>query len=150
MVKGQKEFGDFVTKSGLQVKDNCKRIISEFTLVENSLCSIPSNENALIEAISTKSIKLDEKLSKELGLVVKEEPKAEPKAEVVPEPKTEVKEEPKVAPVAPKVEPPIVLKPDKAIEEETYKPTFVILRAGDYVPKPEEIKSYKSGKIITI
>lgn len=77
-IKGQKEFNEFCTKTGLQVSDTCTRIITDFTLVEDSLCSIPSNQNALIEAISTKSINLDEKLSKELGLkivevVVKEE-----------------------------------------------------------------------------
>jgi phage head maturation protease len=154
LIRGQKEFDDFVRTKGLQITNSCNRIITKFVLMENSLVPLPSNTGSLMQAISTKSISVSDKLMKEMELVVKEEPKAEPKvepkAEVAPEPKTEVKEEPKVAPVAPKVEPPIVLKPDKAIEEETYKPTFVILRAGDYVPKPEEIKSYKSGKIITI
>jgi len=170
ILKGTKDFSDFITKSGIRASGNCNRIITDFILVENSLCSIPSNENALIEAISTKSINLDDKLSKELGMdkvevkevkeavaeVVAEVPATEPVKEAVEAVAEPVKEEAKVEakvevitePV--KVEQPISEKPPLSILEETYKPSFVILRAGDYIPSEDLIKQYKSGKIIQL
>lgn len=242
VIKGNKDFSEFVNKTGIQVAETCNRIITEFVLVENSLCSIPSNENALIEAISTKSIHLEDKLSKELGLkvvevIVKEEDYGE-LIELKPFPnehaarqespdkyirfrrqndkfgpgidaifgitsdgkvelqsirfsadkytveearkwleahghKTNiepasgksseaviVKEEPvtpEVKPVEtpvivvePKVEVPLIVKPDLAATEEVFKPVFRIIRAGDYIPTTEDVKAYKNGKVLTV
>jgi len=71
LIKGTKEFNEFITKNLNGISNNiqdCIRIITSFDLYENSLVSIPSNENALIEAVSAKSLKISDKLQKELGI----------------------------------------------------------------------------------
>uniref|UniRef100_A0A6M3KSJ8 Putative prohead protease n=1 Tax=viral metagenome TaxID=1070528 RepID=A0A6M3KSJ8_9ZZZZ len=67
-MKNTKGFNEFIKKSGMQIAENCNRIVKEFTLFETSFCAIPTNSNALAMAISTKSIDIDKKLQKELGL----------------------------------------------------------------------------------
>jgi hypothetical protein len=153
VIKGSREFNEFVTKTGLAVGEGCNRIITDFILVENSLCSIPSNENALIEAVSSKSIHLDDKLSKELGLKdieIKDIPPV-PAAIPIPvildapiiEPKIETPKAPEVVVTPPVIEPKIeVIAP--------IKPIFTVVREGGYVPSKEDVKSFSDGKIILI
>lgn len=138
-VRGQKEFSEFLTKKELNVSDNCNRIISKFVLLENSFVPLPSNTEALMQAVSTKSIKLSDKMAKEMELdkVEIKEVKEEPKKEEVKEPViVEVKE-----PVKEQVkEPP----------KEPVKPVFVVIRDGDFVASKEDVKSFVSGKVITV
>jgi len=149
VLKGQKEFAEFCQKTGLVVDAACNRIITEFVLVEDSLCSIPSNENALVEAVSTKSIHLDEKLTKELGIKVVDAPAiiapiVEPVKTIIAAPVVEpviVPEKPIVEPVKTIVEP---------IAEIIVPPIFTLIRDGDYQPTSEDVKQYRSGKIVTV
>ena len=68
LVKGTRQFSDFVAKNRLKIADTCKRIVTEFTLIENSIVPLPANPNALIYAVATKHLHLDNKLEKELGV----------------------------------------------------------------------------------
>jgi len=103
---GTEEFKRFVKENKIKVNNTCRRIISKFELLESSIVSIPANPEALMQAISAKSITLSEDTIKELDLpkvVVIEkivEPEAPKAVEVVIEaPKaisediSEVKEE---------------------------------------------------------
>lgn len=73
LIAGTREFSEFVAKNLGSIDSKVQRIISEFILVEDSLCSIPSNSEALVSAISTKSICVSDKLCKDMDL-----PKVEP------------------------------------------------------------------------
>ena len=144
---GNEDFKDYCKKN--TVDKNCKRIITKWTLLENSIVNIPSNEDALIQAISSKSIELSDKTIKELEIKVVEEV-------VVPAP-VKVPEEIPVIVVEPKIEvkPEVVKPPDKA--------KFTVVRDGDYVlpeilrqdiikDRKEEItrisKDLRKGKIV--
>ena len=72
LVAGSKECKEFCKKSMIDLPQNCKRVITEWMLLENSMVCIPSNADALVQAVSAKSIVLDEKLQKELGIEQKE------------------------------------------------------------------------------
>lgn len=88
LIRGTKEFNSFIQTKALNIANNCKRIVSEFILMENSLVSIPSNSGALIQAISTKSIDISDKMKKDLGISSKDienVEKIEEKAENVEE-----------------------------------------------------------------
>jgi len=68
LARGSKEYKDFCAASGLVPSERCKRIISKWTLLENSMVCIPSNPEALVQAVSTKAIHLDDRMLKELGV----------------------------------------------------------------------------------
>ena len=57
--KGSKDFESFIKNTGMKVSDKVQRIISKFTLIESSLVAIPSNDNALVQSVSIKSIFLN-------------------------------------------------------------------------------------------
>ena len=59
LVRGTKEYKDFCVAKGIQVSDACKRIISDWTMIENSMVCIPSNQDALVHAVSAKSFLKD-------------------------------------------------------------------------------------------
>lgn len=61
VAKGTEAFKKFATENSIKVTDACKRIITDFELVESSICSIPCNPSALMQAISAKSINLGDK-----------------------------------------------------------------------------------------
>ena len=156
VIRGSKEFAKFIISSGIKVDESCNRIITEFTLFENSLCSVPKDMNTLIEAVSTKSLVLGDKLTKELGLknieikdippvaipVKVEVPIVVPPPPIV-EPKIETKPEPVVAPV-------IVVPPVVEPKIEPVKPIFTVIRDGDYIPSLADVKSFLDGRIITL
>ena len=129
LLKGTKAFNDFVEKTKIDAT-NCKRIITNWMLLENSLVSIPSNQSALIQAIATKSIVLDEKLTKELGIETVA-PVVEPKVEIV-EPIVEAKIEPIIEKVEPIVEPVLPVR------------MWNVIRVCGYVTTPKELKEFKS------
>jgi phage head maturation protease len=70
-IKGQSEFNTICKNLGIDIKA-CKRIITKWVLLENSLVSIPSNKDALIMAYTTKSLELSDKLVKELDITCKD------------------------------------------------------------------------------
>jgi HK97 family phage prohead protease len=107
LIAGTDEFKDYCKEKEIDGK-NCKRIITKWILMENSVVNIPSNSDALIQEISAKTITLSDKTIKELEL----------KAE-------EVKTEPIV--IKPEEIPVIVVKP-KPVE----KPKFTLIRDGDF------------------
>ena len=129
---GTDEFKQFIRERKLKIKDTVRRIISKFELLENSLVPIPSNPDALVQAVSSKSINLSEKMLKELDLpkvIVKEEPKVE---------EVKVTEVAKVAEVKDK---------PKATEIPRY---IKVLRHGNYdIKKLAELhRLAKIGKIV--
>jgi len=69
---GSAGYKSFCKEFKLNPPANTKRLITKWTLLENSMVNIPSNPDALVHAVSSKSIKLDDKLARELGLEVKE------------------------------------------------------------------------------
>lgn len=93
-VKGTEEFNKYIKDNKVRVKDSVQRIISKFELLESSIVPIPCNPDALVMAISSKSINLSEKTLKELDL---------PKVVVI-------KEEVKEAVVEAKIEEPVGIK----------------------------------------
>jgi len=170
VIKGSKEFAQFIEKTGIKVDETCNRIITEFTLFENSLCSVPKDMNTLITAISTKSLVLGEKLTKDLGLkgietvaipapaapisvptvVPTVVPVAEPIPTVVPVVVPEPVPATIKAPEQPITQPTPVPEPIKAPEPVV---TLRLIRLGDYVPSDDDKKSVKAiseGKIIVI
>jgi len=68
-VKGTAGFVECFKALGSKPPEECRRVIAECMLLENSLCAIPSNKDALIQSISAKSMSLSPKMAKELGLV---------------------------------------------------------------------------------
>lgn len=66
--KGTEDFNKYIKENKMKVKDTVERIISKFELLENSIVPIPWNSEALIQAVSTKSITLSDKILKELDL----------------------------------------------------------------------------------
>ena len=82
LIKGTESFTNFIKEKSLKIGDNCRRIIKRFELIESSICSIPSNPDALAFALSTKSIELSPKTITALDL---------PKPSIVPEKVEEVK-----------------------------------------------------------
>ena len=102
VIKGTKEFTEFVKEKGLSVGDTCERIITEAVLLENSLCAIPCNPSALVTAISAKSINLSAKTIKELEL-----------DKIVPVIDTPVVSEPLIAPVKDVIVPDTIIAPVK-------------------------------------
>jgi hypothetical protein len=156
VIRGSKEFAQFVESTGIKVDAACNRIITEFTLFENSLCSVPKDMNTLITAISTKSLVLGEKLTKDLGLKGIETVAIPPVPEAIPiptvldapivEPKIETKPEQVVVPVI--IVPPVV---EPKIETPApVKPIFTVIREGDFIPSKADVKSYSDGKILLI
>ena len=177
IVKGTKQFGEYLQRTGLQVGENCARIIKEFTLMENSLVPLPSNSQALISAISTKSINISDKLIKELDIkeipvIVVEPAKPIEAVEKVEEvkpvepveaveaittepvtPKEEAKEEVKIELIGEEVVEVVVEEPKEPKEPEITLDNieFELIRDGDYKTTPEDdvvIKSIMKGKII--
>jgi phage head maturation protease len=117
LIRGTKEFNSYVREHSLTITDNVKRIITECTLMENSMTNIGCNNDALALAVSSKSILLNDITIKNLGYKLGEiilakdntpiEPKVEPVAteQVITETPIESKVEPIVAePVTPKIE----------------------------------------------
>ena len=72
VINGTKEFKDFESVKSLTVGANCKRIVTEWLLLEDSLVPIPSNPSALTEAISMKSIAISDETK--LALDIKTDP----------------------------------------------------------------------------
>jgi len=72
LVKGTRAFNKYCEDRGIDITDNLKRIITKWELLENSLVPLPANPDALVVAISTKAIHLDDKLIKQLGISIKE------------------------------------------------------------------------------
>ena len=68
LLKGTKEFKEYVNTHKSLINENLQRIITEYELIESSIVAVPSNENALMTAISLKSIELSDKTIKELKL----------------------------------------------------------------------------------
>lgn len=145
LIAGTAKFKQFALEHNLNV-EGCKRIVTKFTLVENSLVPLPSNQEALILAYSTKSLKLDDKLAKQLGIEVKniidinEAPKVEAKVE-------------EVVPIVPVVETPKVeeVKVEPKVEVPIEEPKFTVIRVGEYVISEDDkkiSKSLKNGRII--
>jgi phage head maturation protease len=60
LIKGTKEFGDFIKEKGLKINDKVQSIVKECILVENSICNLPCNSDALVLAVSSKSIKISD------------------------------------------------------------------------------------------
>lgn len=67
---GTKEFTDYIKSKSMKVSANCKRIVAEFTLVEDSIVPIPSNPSALTQAISAKSINISLSTAKSMGIKI--------------------------------------------------------------------------------
>jgi hypothetical protein len=144
LVNGTNEFKKYCQDKGITTANNCKRIITDFLLIEDSIVSIPSNPMALTQAISSKSINISNKTIKDLG--ISEAPVTPAEAPEAPEAPKESLEAPK----APEVPPPTT----EAIVE-PYKPKYTVVRRGDYVATEEDrkalveqYKSFKCGKII--
>ena len=68
--RGTREFSNYINAHALKITSATKRIITSCTMIENSLVPIPANSSALIMAVAQKSIKLDKKLIKELGVFI--------------------------------------------------------------------------------
>ena len=58
VIRGTKEFDEYVKGVSYKVDAGCNRIITSFELLESSVVSIPANPLALMQAISAKSINL--------------------------------------------------------------------------------------------
>jgi hypothetical protein len=128
LIAGTQAFKDYVITNNMQISNLVKRIITKFIMIENSIVSIPSNQDALIMAVATKSIHLEDKLIKDLGITIK--------AEEVPKEIEKIVEPVKVEELV-KVEEPI-------------KPIWNVIRSGPYVLTEQDklaIKKIKSGKI---
>lgn len=139
-MRGSKEFDKLVSEKGLKVLSNTRRIIKRWLLLENSIVNLGCNNDALLQAVSTKTLNLDKLTFEKLGLEEKEEVKPEVKPEVKEEVKPEVKEEVPVIVVPPKVEE--VKPPERRVN---------IVRYGDYVPDAKDLKmakAIKKGKIL--
>jgi phage head maturation protease len=99
-IRGTKEFDTFVKAMGSSIDDKVQRIISKFTLIENSFVAIPCCDNALTQQVSVKYIKDMTPTVKEEDKTIKDEVKVEAKVVEVPAKEVvtevvEVKEEPK-------------------------------------------------------
>ena len=68
IIRGSKEFDSYITEKSMKISKDCNRIITEYTLLENSLCPVPCNPLALIQAVSSKSLTLSDKTITELEL----------------------------------------------------------------------------------
>jgi phage head maturation protease len=68
LIKGTSAFMAYVKENDLGDITNCKRIITAFTLFENSMVPLPANAGALIQQISAKSITISDDLQKQLQL----------------------------------------------------------------------------------
>lgn len=55
LMRGTKAFNNYVKEKGLQIDETVQRIITEFQIFENSVAGLPSNDDALVQAISSKS-----------------------------------------------------------------------------------------------
>lgn len=141
---GTEEFKKYCRDNKVKVKDTCRRIITKFELLESSIVSIPANPEALMQAISAKSITLSEDTIKELDLpkvVVVEKPiEVKEVEQVKPEVVVEVKEEPIVAlkeaevvkeVAIATVEVPEVVKEVKEVKEEPKEQRYIkVIRSG--------------------
>jgi len=135
VMRGTSEFKKLAAQLGLG--EDCKRIITQWELIENSIVNLPSNQDALILAVSTKSINIDDALIKSLGIEIKEAPKVE-------EVNIEVQ---KVE------EPPKVEEVKQEQQEQKQEPVKIwnVLRTGPYVATDDDklvAKALKSGKVI--
>jgi len=68
LIKGTKEFTDFVKEKSLSISDKVQTIVKECILIENSIVGMPCNSDALVTAISSKSLKVSDEVMKELNL----------------------------------------------------------------------------------
>jgi len=148
--KGTESFNQFIKANKMKVSETCQRIISEFELLENSICAIPCNPEALMVALSNKSIALTEKTITELDLpkVVVVEKVVEPI--IVPEVKEEVKtiiEEVKV--VAPEVVKEVIPEPIPIIIPEPKRYIKIIRHGGVDLDKQILLKKLAmKGRIV--
>lgn len=96
--KGTESFNNFVKANKIKVKETCNRIINKFELLESSIVPIPANPEALMQAISAKSINISDKLIKDLDLIETKSIDMDALAELIAKKlqAKEVKEEPKV------------------------------------------------------
>jgi HK97 family phage prohead protease len=120
---GTEEFKQFVKANKIKVKDTVRRIISKFELLENSLVPIPSNPDALVQAVSSKSIVLSDKMTKELDL-----------------PKVVVIEKTVEAPVEADMTPGILPLDSNMLKEETIKEANVASEVKTIVVQPEVVE----------
>ena len=92
VIRGTKEFDEYVKGVSYKVGADCNRIITGFELLESSIVSIPANPLALMQAISSKSINLsketitalDLKIIPVIDTPVVSEPLNAPVKEVIP------------------------------------------------------------------
>jgi HK97 family phage prohead protease len=135
LVAGTSAFKQYVRENNIIITDQVKRIITKFTLIENSIVSIPANQEALVIAVSSKSLKLDDKLLKELGIKeVKIAPNMPEVSKVIDESIQAASVE-IIAPVAP-VAPEVI---------------WNVIRNGSYITTSEDkiaAKKFIAGKII--
>ena len=66
--RGTEEWNAFLKENKMKVADTVQRIITKFELLESSIVPIPCNSEALMVAVSNKSITLSPKTLKELDL----------------------------------------------------------------------------------
>lgn len=150
LMAGTAKFNQFAKEKNLNI-EGCKRIVTRFMLIENSIVPLPANQDALILAVASKSLTLEDSLKKQLGIEV-----IEVKEEVLKTEKTVEVDTAKESAVV-KVEEvvkeavveAIVEKPVEVIEEP--KPLWNVVRQGDYQISEEDkkvSKALKLGKIL--
>jgi hypothetical protein len=156
----------------LVVSENCESIISKSTLLEVSFVAIPSNNNALVDAISAKAIFLHPDTLKRFNIkedvkptTALEAPAVEPVKPVEPavEPVKPAVEpvkpvEPVAKPVEPAVEPvkPVVepvakpVEPVKPVEEPLKIEYIEVIREGalDVVNEAKALINVSKGKLV--
>lgn len=151
VVRGTKEFDRIISEKSLKVLSSTRRIITKWLLLENSIVNLGCNNDALLQAVSSKSLNLDEITKEKLGIEEKmpEETKPEekvPEKEPVAEIEVEVKvEEPK------KEEVPVIVVPPKVEEPKPPERHVTIIRHGGYVPDEKDLriaKAIRRGKIV--
>lgn len=145
-IRGTKEFDRIVNEKSLKVMSSTRRIITKWLLLENSIVNLGCNNDALVQAVSTKSLKLHGSTYEKLGIEEVKETKEEVKEEVEVEVVEKPVEKPKVEEVK-KEEVPVIVVPK--VEEP--KRHVTIVRNGGYVPDEEDIRKallIKMGKIL--
>jgi len=163
---GTKEFKDYVKSKALKVSDSCRRLITEWELLESSIVSLPCNPEALMQAVSAKQIELSEKTLKELDLpnmvtekVIEKIIEADKKEEIKTETTITKTEETVVGDVKEiKTDTITVIKTEaipeeveeiKEVKEEIPKELyFNIIRNGPYKIDEKLIAEKKSGKVV--
>lgn len=74
LINGTKECKEFCATKGLVIGKECKRVITDWLLLEDSLVPIPSNPETLTQAISSKSISVSDSTMHDIGMDKKEVP----------------------------------------------------------------------------